>query len=173
MTENQSASNNSTFVIAFLFSHLKLILSIAFWTKKLKLSNNATILTSNLILRTHMHHFLVKELRELSALVQRESTQEAVAVFRTEIMQVLREIQLEYEQRLEAAKADIHSAYEVRARVLRQTGVARTGVEGELAPVHLRQLLVDQRRKISTLEEAVSISASFLRNRTNHFLAYC
>ncbi|KAL5967420.1 70 kDa neurofilament protein [Taenia solium] len=94
------------------------------------------------------------ELRELSALVQRESTQEAVAVFRTEIMQVLREIQLEYEQRLEAAKADIHSAYEVRARVLRQTGVAGAGTEGELAPVHLRQLLIDQRRKISTLEEA-------------------
>ncbi|KAL5109306.1 70 kDa neurofilament protein [Taenia crassiceps] len=94
------------------------------------------------------------ELRELSALVQRESTQEAVAVFRTEIMQVLREIQLEYEQRLEAAKADIHSAYEVRARVLRQTGVAGTGAEGEMAPVHLRQLLVDQRRKISALEEA-------------------
>ncbi|CDI97391.1 cytoplasmic intermediate filament protein [Echinococcus multilocularis] len=94
------------------------------------------------------------ELRELSALVQRESTQEAVAVFRTEIMQVLREIQLEYEQRLEAAKADIHSAYEVKARVLRQTGVAGTETEGESAPVHLRRLLIDQRRKISTLEEA-------------------
>ncbi|VDM30556.1 unnamed protein product [Hydatigera taeniaeformis] len=94
------------------------------------------------------------ELRELSALVQRESTQEAVAVFRTEIMQVLREIQLEYEQRLEATKADIHSAYEVKARVLRQTGVAETGAEGESAPVHLRQHLIDQRRKITTLEEA-------------------
>ncbi|VDD80318.1 unnamed protein product [Mesocestoides corti] len=96
------------------------------------------------------------ELRELSALVQRESTQEAIALFRTEIMQVLREIQAEYEQRLEAAKADIHSAYEIKAQVLRHAQVSggRDREHYREENGRLRNLVMDQRRKISTLEEA-------------------
>ncbi|KAM7533111.1 hypothetical protein Aperf_G00000127982 [Anoplocephala perfoliata] len=93
-----------------------------------------------------------EEMRELSALVQRESTQEAVAIFRTEIMQALREIQLEYEQRLEAAKADIHSAYMTKLRILCQTGL--TGVEGgEVSDSYLHHLVDEQKRKINSLEE--------------------
>ncbi|KAM3174352.1 hypothetical protein ACTXT7_010723 [Hymenolepis weldensis] len=98
-------------------------------------------------------------MKELSALVQRESTQEAVAIFRTEIMQVLREIQLEYEQRLEAARADIHSAYEVKTRVLRQTGLT-SGIVGAASQIpsdkNLQHLVDEQKLKISMLEETAS-----------------
>ncbi|VDL19438.1 unnamed protein product [Hymenolepis diminuta] len=112
------------------------------------------------ILREEMEHrkrVQNAEMKELSALVQRESTQEAVAIFRTEIMQVLREIQLEYEQRLEAARADIHSAYEVKTRVLRQTGLT-SGIARAASQTppdrNLQQLVDEQKQKISTLEEA-------------------
>lgn len=94
-------------------------------------------------------------MKELSALIQRVSTQEAVAIFRTEIMQVLREIHLEYEQRLEAAKADIHSAYMSKMRILCQTGLTGPG-EGEISDTYLRYLLDEQKRKINALEEVVS-----------------
>ena len=87
-------------------------------------------------------------------------------------MQVLREIQMEYEQRLEAAKADIHSAYEVKARVLKQTGVAGGAIaESEATPTNLRQIIFDQQRKISTLEEAVSFSLLFIGKRMNDELS--
>ncbi|VUZ50581.1 unnamed protein product, partial [Hymenolepis diminuta] len=72
-------------------------------------------------------------------------------------MQVLREIQLEYEQRLEAARADIHSAYEVKTRVLRQTGLT-SGIARAASQTppdrNLQQLVDEQKQKISTLEEA-------------------
>nr|CDS28533.2 intermediate filament protein [Hymenolepis microstoma] len=114
---------------------------------------DARILREEMELRKRVQN---AEMKELSALVQRESTQEAVAIFRTEIMQVLREIQLEYEQRLEAARADIHSAYEVKARVLRKTGLTsgNMGTGGQTpSDKNLQQLVDDQKQKISVLEE--------------------
>ncbi|VDO07395.1 unnamed protein product [Rodentolepis nana] len=114
---------------------------------------DARILREEMELRKRVQN---AEMKELSALVQRESTQEAVAIFRTEIMQVLREIQLEYEQRLEAARADIHSAYEVKARVLRKTGLTsgNVGVGGQTpSDKNLQQLVDEQKQKIRILEE--------------------
>ncbi len=100
----------------------------------------------------------------MSTMVQRESTQEAVAIFRTEIMQVLREIQTEYEHRLEAARSDIQAAYEMKIHALKSISNGVISCDGPVQlqlkdeNTKLRQLVVDQRRKLRVLEENVRIS---------------
>lgn len=75
-------------------------------------------------------------------------------------MQVLREIQMEYEQRLECAKADLCSAYEAKASLLRYSGGGVCGVlvdaTSDASLADLRSVLADQRQLVSNLEEAVS-----------------
>lgn len=91
-------------------------------------------------------------------MVQRESTQDAIAIFRTEIMQVLRDIQIEYEQRLEAARNDLRAAYEVKAHTLKSihSSEFKELDSSREENNRLRSLVVDQRTKLRSLEENVT-----------------
>ncbi|VDK83986.1 unnamed protein product [Dibothriocephalus latus] len=89
---------------------------------RLSLAHHASMNEVKSLREELCHHKKVHEaeMQEFSTLMQRESTQETVSIFRTEIMQVLREIQIEYEQRLEAAKTDIQAAFDVKTQMLKK-----------------------------------------------------
>ncbi|VDL88980.1 unnamed protein product [Schistocephalus solidus] len=130
---------------------------------RISLAHHASVNEIKALREEICHHKKVHEaeMKEFSTLMQRESTQETVSIFRTEIMQVLREIQTEYEQRLEAAKADIQAAFDVKTQMLKKVhandGKERDQYREENSK--LRAIVVEQRKKLRALEEGVGVSA--------------
>ncbi|VEL26413.1 unnamed protein product [Protopolystoma xenopodis] len=101
---------------------------------------------------------MTQELKELAALAYRDTTQENRDYWKNEMAQALRDIQAEYDSKMDTIKGDLEAFYNMKLQELRNN-TARGGMEtGQLREenARIKSQLMELRKRLPDLEARFS-----------------